>query len=236
MVGMCNFISVQDLKYKYRVYGHFYSNDLGASRIYPCRSVLEIVATKAQIEMSLATDLPDAVVVMMNPGSSSPEESTSCDSYNKNTIRNMKTVLCKAKPDPTQYQVMRIMDSMGWSHVRVINLSDLRTPKSASLYAMIKEIDNDQHSIFSESRKEELKSKLDRKPNAPIICAWGIDNALFSLCKKAQLSLSELPVVGWQKDKTNFKFYHANPQTQSGKQAWLTEVIFQLQKTLYERY
>ena len=46
-----------------------------------------------------------------------------------------------AKPDVTQYQVMRIMAEMGWDHVRIVNLSDIREPKSIKFFKRVKEFE-----------------------------------------------------------------------------------------------
>ena len=60
-----NFILADELKKIYDVYGHFYNLKLSNS-ILKCRSVLEI---KRKDNL---TEIPDIVVIMMNPGSSVP--------------------------------------------------------------------------------------------------------------------------------------------------------------------
>jgi len=62
------FIYAEELKRKYRVLGHFYNLRIG-DRIFKCRSLLEIVSFQEEYDFDA---MPDAVVVMMNPGSSRP--------------------------------------------------------------------------------------------------------------------------------------------------------------------
>jgi hypothetical protein len=69
---MVRFTPAQQLKDKYHVFGHFYSVRVAATKVVDCRSVLEIVEKPhAQENTSvLSRSKPDAVFIMMNPGSS----------------------------------------------------------------------------------------------------------------------------------------------------------------------
>ena len=68
---MQRFIPADELKQRYGVFGHFYSVELASREIVECRSVLELVANsripKDHSELSALS--PDAVFIMMNPGS-----------------------------------------------------------------------------------------------------------------------------------------------------------------------
>ncbi|RGO16718.1 hypothetical protein DXB28_20635 [Bacillus cereus] len=73
---------------------------------------------------------------------------------------------------------MRIMRNMGYTHSRVINISDLRNPISTQFKQELKEVHTlgSIHSIFSELRKEELTDVLSNlKDDSIIFKAWGID-------------------------------------------------------------
>ena len=80
--------------------------------------------------------MPDSLVIMMNPGGSEPMKKSVENLYTYKNINLLADSLksgddiVKTKPDRTQYQIMRIMEWQQWSHVRVINLSDIRNPKS----------------------------------------------------------------------------------------------------------
>ena len=52
-------------------------------------------------------------------------------------------MLVLTQPDNTQYQVMRVAVACGWSHVRVLNLSDLRDPKSGSFLERVNALEDD---------------------------------------------------------------------------------------------
>uniref|UniRef100_A0A2A4YV15 DUF1643 domain-containing protein n=1 Tax=OCS116 cluster bacterium TaxID=2030921 RepID=A0A2A4YV15_9PROT len=128
---LTEFIKAADLKLKYAIYGNFYQRKINAETTISGRNILEIVAH--DICPLLAKDiddmLPDAVMIMMNPGSSQPLEGIEhLKPLSKSAAVPQNLVV--TKPDTTQYQVMRVMHYMQWQHVRVINLSDLREAKS----------------------------------------------------------------------------------------------------------
>ena len=128
---MVPFMPAEELKKTYGVFGHFYSLELASKEVVPCRSVLEISdksrMPKDQSELSQLS--PDAVFIMMNPGSSKPLEQVSTRIH-VDAIHELPISLVPTKPDTTQYQVMRLMHFRRWRHVRVLNLSDLRSSKS----------------------------------------------------------------------------------------------------------
>src|SRR5208283_821609 len=155
---MVRFIPARELKNEYDVFGHFYSVEVAPRIVVECRSVLEIVEkAQAPVKMSaLSNRKPDAVFIMMNPGSSRPlvevNNRTCADA-----IHELQISLVPTKPDTTQYQVMRLMRHCEWEHVRVLNLSDLRCAKSNEFFKQFKrleqEVSFDSHSIFSARRK-----------------------------------------------------------------------------------
>lgn len=121
---------------KFDVKGLFYVDEYG----YPCRKYLDI--TKKNVECGS----PELMVIMMNPGSSTP----------KDGLDNGCT-LTETIPDPTQFQIMNIMENIGINFSRILNLSDLRNPSSSEFYSMIKNNRKDtKHCIFDDSRKEDL--------------------------------------------------------------------------------
>ncbi len=223
---MIKFVYAEELKKKFSVYGHFYTNDMGNDGRHDCRSVLEIVSKNNSISKEdILNALPDAVVIMMNPGSSVPLEVKPCEVYSAATIKNLTPDYVDTKPDTTQYQIMRLMLLKEWKHVRVINLSDLRTPKSSELFKTLKKMKSLQHSIFSKKRKSELASRLARKKKAPVICAWGLDNSLLGLIDMAKQALNGIAVIGYADNESTFQFRHASPQKKSEKLEWLEYML-----------
>ena len=125
------FIPAKDLKQQFQIFGHFYSVELVSGELVECRSVLEIATHDcfASDYNELCTHRPDAVFIMMNPGSSKPLVDVS-QQIAADAIDRLHVSLVPTRPDTTQYQVMRLMHFLQWRHVRVLNLSDLRCSKS----------------------------------------------------------------------------------------------------------
>ena len=171
------FIPAEELKSTFDVFGHFYSAQVSPKRMVECRSVLEIVASDhaPKKAATLSHRKPDAVFIMMNPGSSRPLT----DVHNRihaKAIHELPISLVPTKPDTTQYQVMRLMHYCQWRHVRVLNLSDLRCSNSGDFFRQFEELEAelsfDAHSVFSDRRKAELALKLTKA--VPVIRAWGV--------------------------------------------------------------
>src|SRR5277367_4646709 len=107
---MVRFIPAKKLKELYDVFGHFYSVKVAPNKVVDCRSVLEIMQkAHAPEQTSVLTDRkPDAVFIMMNPGSSRPLVEVD-NRISAKAIHELPISLVPTKPDTTQYQVMRIM-------------------------------------------------------------------------------------------------------------------------------
>lgn len=226
------FVPAAKLKTYFRVHGHFYDVTLSSQRI-SCRSVLEIVRE------GLRPDHPDgaldAVIIMMNPGSSKPL-SGQPEELKTGQLPLTHKKLVSTKPDTTQYQLMRVMHYCGWDYVRVLNLSDLREPKSGNFAKQYRRLESDQqyreHSIFCDSRSRELAQAFRRKPDAPIICAWGISpllDPLIDQCTRAIRQYGDL--VGLQKEDAPHRYFHPLPALQSAKRKWVTDMVALLKTT-----
>ena len=112
---------------QFNVYGHYYSVQLPGACTLKCRSVLEIIRpnTEPTDIAKLSSQVPNAIFIMMNPGSSEPLAGSE-NVITADQIVQLEVSLVPANPDVTQYQVMQVMSQCNWSHVRVINLSDIR--------------------------------------------------------------------------------------------------------------
>jgi len=99
---------------------------------------------------------------MINSGSSRPLIEVE-NRIRARAIHKLRVSLVPTKPDTTQYQVMRLMHFQEWRHVRVLNLSNLRSPKSTEFIKMFQRLEDDSnldsHSIFSDARMDDLSSK-----------------------------------------------------------------------------
>ena len=228
---MVPFIPACDLKTRYDVLGHFYSISFAPGRSVDCRSVLEIVDSRDTPEdlTGFSEACPDAVCIMMNPGSSRPLVPVDTVVTPDSVHRLVHTSLVPTRPDITQYQVMRLMHYRSWRHVRVLNLSDLRDPKSGNFverYAALEAEEESQiHCVFSEERSEELACRLGPRDRVPVICAWGVSPDLDPLIRRCTARLAGRQVLGLLKENTSDKYFHPLPTLQRAKEAWVSDMV-----------
>ena len=159
-------------------YGHFYKLRTTGNRTLCCRSVLEITTHQYPNPNVLLNRQPDAIVVMMNPGSSRPRQAVRQHILDAQNIRT-RCVLIPARHDNTQNQIMEIMRQMHYNHIRVLNLSDIREPKSKKFFQLVSQgriIQNNHiqtsHSIFSQCRSRELRCRMNPRSGI-VIAGWG---------------------------------------------------------------
>lgn len=134
---------------------------------------------------NLKLSTPDALCIMMNPGTSTPlksfykERIHEVESFK---INHQNKPLVLTIPDDTQFRIMAIMKAKGWKHVRVINLTDIRQHESEKLKLEINSFNQVYpipiHSLFSKKRKKELFEILSSVKSKPIIMAWGTQKCL----------------------------------------------------------
>lgn len=228
---MVDFIPAEALKSKFGVFGHFYSVQVAPKKVVECRSVLEIVESDHAPQKAAALSIrkPDAVFVMMNPGSSRPLTEVDNRIHAK-VIYDLAISLVPTKPDTTQYQVMRVMHYCEWRHVRVLNLSDLRCPKSGVFFKQFQGLEEehsfDAHSVFSDRRNDELALKLPS--GIPVIRAWGVSPHLDPLIDRCISKISKAKAVrGLLKEGTTNKFLHPLPSLQSQQVEWVNRMVEQ---------
>lgn len=238
---MVPFIPAKQLKSRYIVLGHFYSLVFPSGRTVDCRSVLEIVAKKdtPQDVSGLSEICPDAVCIMMNPGSSKPLVEVDNVVPADRPREIMATTLVPTRPDITQYQVMRLMHYSSWRHVRVLNLSDLRDPRSGKFverYAALEaQEQSDIHCVFSLARAEELARRLGPPDKVPVICAWGVSPDLDPLLQRCMQRLAGRRILGLLKQNTSDKYFHPLPTLQRAKEAWVSDMVVLCQKAVNKR-
>ena len=231
------FIPAKELKQQFGVYGHFYSVELPSQEIVECRSVLEIAShdiTPSDHD-ELSSSQPDAIFIMMNPGSSKPLVEVN-NHVRAKAIRKLKTSLVPTRPDTTQYQVMRLMHFLQWQHVRVLNLSDLRSPKSAEFIKMFERLEREDqfeaHSIFSNARTDERSLKLNHRRKTSLVLAWGISDKLSPLIERC---VSKLPkkkkVMGLLEPNTHQKYRHPLPSLIKQQRQWVEQMLQQFDAT-----
>ncbi len=160
---------------------------------------------------------PDLIVIMMNPGSSRP--TNGIDNFNEET----ETV-----PDRTQDQIMKLMNNCSFDYARILNLSDLREPKSSLFYDAINTLDknNIPHSIFDAKRINDFEELFVR--DVPVIFAWGVNKRLIDLAHQAIECIGCKNPIGLNKEGLSFAYYHPLPQNFNKQKEWvekITEII-----------
>lgn len=159
------------------------------------------------------TDNPDLMVIMMNPGGSKPK----IEKYDIET---------EAIADKTQLQIMKVMDNCSFNYARILNLSDLREPKSNVFYKMIPKLESENisHSIFNKKRTEELKGLFIG--NITIVFAWGVNRKLKILANRVIDVLNVKEPIGW--NKKNNEYYHPLPRSQKKQCEWVNRITSQI--------
>ncbi|WP_239431135.1 hypothetical protein [Sporosarcina sp. ACRSL] len=102
---------------RFTMEGIFYRLDVGRVD-YVCRGLAKI-ARKGE-----ACEEADVLFVMVNPRSCKPTDDLYVYPPYQDELFEIPIVM--AKQDPTQYQLMRLMERMKWNRLYIINLSDLR--------------------------------------------------------------------------------------------------------------
>lgn len=204
--------TAEALRARFSVHGRFYEADLGGQR-WALRSHLEIFEPTLTWPDVAEADA-DLIAVMMNPGASRPLAPPDSRGW------------APAVPDRTQYQLMKLAlgaSLRGWPvrHIRVINLSDLRTPKSTVLFDALDGLVDDRHSIFSPSRANELRQALG-SGRAPVLRAWGMAKQLGPLVKLALPTLETGSQLGLTDDGVHYR--HPLPQRADLQARWLLDV------------
>lgn len=233
---MFEFLYADALKNIFIVYGSYYDLLSKDGDKIKCRNILEIFRRSyfnpLPEPLTLSSSQPDSIFVMMNPGSSEPRqfgfrEPVLSMEEAPDKLENLEMVF--AKPDVTQYQVMRIMAEMGWDHVRVINLSDIREPKSLKFFKKVEEFENkysDVHNIFSRLRSKERDKVFDLKEKqSPVILGWGRDKSLLPLAEKALKFLEDFKTAGIVSPGHQKLYSHPSPNLQKAKIEWLENIF-----------
>lgn len=189
------------MKSKFHITGLFYE-----IQGYKFRKYLNIKKKGSSIQT------PDIMVVMMNPGNSKP-----VDGIDNNSVES------DAFPDRTQDQIMKVMLACNLNYARVLNLSDVREPKSNNLFPKLLEMDKKgiAHSIFDARRRSDFNLLFIK--NVPVIFAWGVAKELKHLAEKAIETIDADKPIGIAKNE--FAYYHPLPQVYNKQKEWVSDII-----------
>ena len=193
-------------------FGHFYELTID-QEVHSCRSTLEIIRLGdrtaqawAQEPSSLLDHQPDAVFVMLNPGSSRPcdgRQTISTVSDPRQIAQDASANLMLTCPDDTQRAIEIVMSSKQLTHARILNLLDIRNTNSKDIHAIIRSQSNGAppYSVFSSQRQDELTERL-RGTNQIVVIAWTVERksaTFFQECYQV-LDSDDPPrrVFGWK--------------------------------------
>ena len=190
------------MREEFKITGYFY--ELNGFKF---RKFLNIVRSNSDQKN------PDLMVVMMNPGSSRPVNGN--NNYSKES---------EAVPDKTQDQIIRLMNNLGFNYARILNLSDLREPKSSVFYDSINKLENYNiaHSIFDLKRSKDFEELFIR--DIPVIFAWGVNKKLLNLAIQTINRIGEREPIGLNKKGLDYAYYHPLPQNYTKQKEWIEEV------------
>ena len=216
-------LNAQQLLERFAVYGRFYEKSIGGVD-EQLRDRLEIAPVQWDLQDIVERE-PDLLVVMMNPGASKPLATLW---QGRGDLDFVPT-----QPDRTQYQIMQLLlaaqgHGLDWHHARILNLSDLRTPKS-NIFAekLDRYVDDDSHSLFSLRRAKECRA-LFAHVETPVLCAWGLNPRFAELATRALSAARGHIVLGLTADGVAYR--HPLPQRFDLQLDWLRQMDVQIQK------
>jgi hypothetical protein len=227
---MKNDRSIADLRNIFDAIASFYQIELGNKK-YLCRNHAVIFRKGFANQTS-----PDAVIVMANPGSCNPNDSTYQPPIIDDIPMNLPYVVVKV--DPTQRQLMKLMIMMNWNVVSIINLSDLCAGNMADFSGKLRQVglhSFKNHTIFSEARKRERETMLP-STDSKIILAWGKHRSIKTLaCESLKILSKELlkekHILGFPYLETHWGYRHPYPMLKDRCEEWLGKMYQQLNKS-----
>jgi len=206
------------LKEKFIVWGQFFEMSIAGDRVW-MRPEARIERSQNTSTINSKKQRADAVIVMLNPGSCKPILAAQSGEWTE------------ARPDKTQFQLMRLMERMSWDEMKIVNLSDVCEGNRPKFLALLKrsEIGGIVHSRFannSVAKWSNIISSADR-----LLYGWGdqpepkkMANAYGLLDFDDMLtSYGKKPIAVWHPVKGYPK--HPNPWIPERCKAWLEDMV-----------
>lgn len=189
------FRKVKELRETYCVFAHFYNSEKN-------RLFADIVRRDCWKEPIL----PDAYVVMINPGSCKKNATSEIDASMYPAPYSYQVI--EAISDPAMKCVMWLMDSCKLKKVRILNLVDTVNPKYAALTDELfeKEIANEYlaKSIFSDVNDEKYRELVS--DDACFFIAWGLDRRFDLLKAQALKKIALERIVNISEDGISYRY------------------------------
>ena len=211
-----DYLKANVLNQKFLTEGAFYRIEL-EGKSYHCRGLARICRRDSK------ADIANALVVMVNPGSSQPtDKEYVIPPYHENL---MEIPMVEASSDQTQHQLMRLMEFRGWDMIYIINLSDLIEGNLASFQDALNAFrnnENHEHSIFSPNRREQINKLLSK--NTKMIVGWGVQPIMKKEMYEALMILEEHGKVIGVRHQTPPYYLHPKPALIEDRIQWLVHM------------
>nr|WP_258048463.1 MULTISPECIES: DUF1643 domain-containing protein [unclassified Planococcus (in: firmicutes)] len=163
----------------------------------------------------------DAVIVMINPSNCAQAGETAKSPWEAEWI--------STQPNPTQYQLMNLMERQGWNLVTLINLSDICEGNMGNFKIIENKFNGAgvPHSIFQEENAREREALLDSADH--LIFAWGSTNVAKRLAIEFGLFQKGRPEESYSHAKAlvaaeNGFPRHPKPATVADRVIWLDKM------------
>ncbi|MBF0183340.1 MAG: hypothetical protein HQM06_02975, partial [Magnetococcales bacterium] len=122
--------------------------------------------------------------------------------------------------------------AQGYGHARVLNLSDLREPKSPLWLKQVQQLvalpGGAGHSLFSAARRSEREQLMGEVGRVPVLVGWGRDEGMRPLAAQCRQALHGWRLVGVPVDDEGLFYAHPSPMLQRAKERWLQEILQRL--------
>lgn len=151
-------ISAEHLKQIFSVEAKFYHAELADEKI--------LMRREARIRRNGAfATRADAVIVMINP--------SNCAQAGETTKSPWEAEWIPTKPNPTQYQLMNLMERQEWNLITLINLSDICEGNIGNFKIIENKFKRTgiSHSLFQEDNVQDREALLASADH--LIFAWG---------------------------------------------------------------
>ncbi len=207
-------IPAEQLKQLFSVDAKFYHAEIENKTI--------LMRREARIRRNGAyTARADAVIVMINPSNCAQAGEKA------NSARDAEWI--STNPNPTQYQLMNLMERQGWNLVTLVNLSDICEGNMSKFKVIEKQFNRAgvAHSLFQERNVEEREALLGSADQ--LIFAWGSSTvakrlaAEFGLFRNGQAESPYEHAIAWVAAEKGFP-RHPKPATVADRIIWLDQM------------
>ncbi|MEZ0481054.1 DUF1643 domain-containing protein [Planococcus sp. SSTMD024] len=204
-------IPAEQLKQIFSVEAKFYHAELANEKI--------LMRREARIRRNGAfTTRADAVIVMINP--------SNCAQAGETAKSLQDTEWVSTNPNPTQYQLMNLMERQEWDVVTLINLSDICEGNMGNFKTIENKFNRAgvSHSLFQEGNAQDREALLASADH--LIFAWGSSTVAKRLAAQFGLFQAGRPeklyehAKAWVAAENGFP-RHPKPATVADRIVWL---------------